>query len=383
MSDTRKLATIRQIAEIRPIPGADYIEAVRVDGWWVVDKKGARKVGDKVVYFEIDSFLPERPQYEFLRKSSAKIHANGTPGFRLKTVKLRKQISQGLVMGLKDLGFKPSIAVGADVTELLGVIKWEPKVRGSRGANKGKRAPNLNKPFPKEFPKTDQPRVQNLNVDNLVGEYEATLKLDGTSFTAYAFPDGRSGVCSRNWEVPTAAPGGFGGFKLSAQLFVRRWLRKVGIRVWDHLQAFQPNDYGRHYLAHGIGEKVKQIAQNCGRGVAIQGELMGPGIQGNRENLSERKLYVFDICLEGLGYMVPYRRQQLVAEMGLGHVPVLDERFVLTEKHTQEDLLKYADRKSINHMVAEGVVFKRVSPKLGAIESFKVINNKFLLKEKD
>ncbi len=105
MSDTRKLATIRQIAEIRPIPGADYIEAVRVDGWWVVDKKGARKVGDKVVYFEIDSFLPERPQYEFLRKSSAKIHANGTPGFRLKTVKLRKQISQGLVMGLKDLGF--------------------------------------------------------------------------------------------------------------------------------------------------------------------------------------------------------------------------------------------------------------------------------------
>ena len=62
----RKLASIRRIAEIKPIDGADSIEAVRVDGWWVVSKKNEYNVNDLCVYFEIDSFLPVRPEFEFL-----------------------------------------------------------------------------------------------------------------------------------------------------------------------------------------------------------------------------------------------------------------------------------------------------------------------------
>lgn len=90
----RKLATIREIKDIQPIEGADRIEVATVDGWQVVIKKGEFKVGDKIIYIEIDSIVPEREEFEFLRDRK----------FRVRTIKLRKQISQGLIMPLSILG---------------------------------------------------------------------------------------------------------------------------------------------------------------------------------------------------------------------------------------------------------------------------------------
>jgi len=126
----RKLVSIQVIDAINPIEGADNIEVATIQGWKVVIKKGEYKVGDKVIYFEVDSFLPIRPEYEFLRPSSFKTLYDGSEGFRIRTIKLRKQISQGLVMPIDmlpfdDTGITQEYQVGDDVTNIMSVKKWE------------------------------------------------------------------------------------------------------------------------------------------------------------------------------------------------------------------------------------------------------------------
>ena len=160
----RKLASIQRVAEVAPIVGADKIEKVRINGWWVVTKKGEFVVGDMCVYFEVDSILPIRPQYEFLRAGcyrKADWIANGE-GFRLRTVRLRQQLSQGLVIPIKDVWAELiplEFQEGVDVTEILGVTKWEPPVPTHLG---GIARGN----FPSFIRKTDQERC--LSGDSVV-----------------------------------------------------------------------------------------------------------------------------------------------------------------------------------------------------------------------
>ena len=145
---------------VEPIANADAIERLRVLGWWVVAKKGEFKPGDEIVYCEIDSLLPERPEFEFLRASSfkpAQTDAFGAvtlpAGFRIKTVKLRGQVSQGICFPLSILPPGTPTDLGADVTDVLGVVKWEPPLPvGMGGRVKGG--------FPGFLPKTDETRVQ-------------------------------------------------------------------------------------------------------------------------------------------------------------------------------------------------------------------------------
>ena len=156
----RKLASIQTVNALEPILNADAIERMRILGWWVVVKKGEFRPGDKVVYCEIDSLLPERPEFEFLRASSFKLaqtDASGATvlpaGFHIKTVKLRRQVSQGICFPLSILPEGATLDEGADVTEQLGVRKWEPPVPvGMGGRVKGG--------FPGFLPKTDETRVQ-------------------------------------------------------------------------------------------------------------------------------------------------------------------------------------------------------------------------------
>jgi RNA ligase (TIGR02306 family) len=130
----RKLASIRRITNISPIEGADKIELVTVDGWKVVVAKDVgHKVGNMVVYCEIDSFLPVKDEFEFLRKSSYKKMVDGTEGFRLKTIKLRGQVSQGLILPINVLPINQfasghNLPEGMDVTEMLGIVKYEPPI---------------------------------------------------------------------------------------------------------------------------------------------------------------------------------------------------------------------------------------------------------------
>ncbi len=151
MTIERKLATVVKIADIQPIVGADAIVVAKVKGWNVVVKVNEYKVGDLAVYYEIDSFLPIRPQFEFLRKSSYKRMVS-TEGFRLKTIKLRGQLSQGLLTPIPDGILNPK--EGDDLTEALDIVKYEHPIPAQlAGKIKGV--------FPSFIPKTDEIRIQN------------------------------------------------------------------------------------------------------------------------------------------------------------------------------------------------------------------------------
>ena len=339
----RKLATIRRIKEITPIPNADAIETATVDGWQVVTRKGEFQPGDLVVYFEIDSLLPLRPEFEFLRKSSYR-KTERQEGFRLRTVKLRGQISQGLLCSTDIL---PSGIhnVGDDLTETLGIEKFEtPIPLDMSGSVIG--------PVPHPVPTTDQERIQNLWDDLSVRlrdtAFEETLKLDGTSVTIFLL-NGVFGVCSRNW-----------------------WLEESDANLyWQTARKFR------------IEERLRAYGDN----LCIQAEIMGPGVQKNRERFNAHRLFVFDVIDLSSGhptFLTPDRRVDITRTLDLfpeHHVPVLTESTqIFRECPTLGHLLSRATGPSITAPRREGLVFKPYTTK-EASRSFKVINNEFLLKE--
>lgn len=337
----RKLASVRRISEIRPIEGADNIVCAVVDGWELVTQKSNNFVaGDAVVYFEIDSFLPETEKFEFLRKSSYKVMDN-VGGFRLKTIKLRGQISQGLILPLSEFADPGQMEEGDDLTEILGVKKWEaplhPSLAGTARGN-----------FPSWIPKTDQERIQNTfkYLHRHSGKnYETTIKLDGSSMTVYC-KGGYTGVCSRNLDL----------------------VETEGNAFWKVARS----------------TKLIETLEDYGKNIAIQGELMGPGIQGNREGFKELELFVFDIYdIDNEQYFDFEGRHAIVNLLNafgasLKHAPIVDVAINIDNFATVQDFLNYAERASINHHIAEGVVFKALDGR----HSFKVISNAFLLKEK-
>ena len=338
----RKLASVQIVAEKKPIKDADLIEAIRINGWWLVSKKNEFEVGDKCVYFEVDSFLPVKPEFEFLRKSSFRSTDYIGDGFKLKTIKLKGQISQGLALPLDTVFLPVETEVGNNVTEILGVRKWELPEKGNFvGQQKGS--------FPSFIRKTDQERCQNL-VNEIKEAYdskevfEITTKLDGSSCTAYYY-NGEVGVCSRNIEL------------------------KVNEENKD-------NHFVKTINKLGILDRLKELGKN----IAIQGELMGPGIQGNELKLTEHDFYVFDIFdIDKQEYLRPYDRMIVMSYFHkVKTVPVIEKTRLSTSDINE--LLKAADNLSISeNRIVEGFVCKSLERHF----SFKVISNNYLLKSKD
>ena len=333
---TRKLASIRKINSIHPIDGADNIEKITIDGWSCVAKKGQFIEGDPCVYFEIDSFLPIRPEFEFLRKSSYK-KMDDKEGFRLKTIRLRGVLSQGLAIPI-DILKKQSVRLGDDVTDILGVIKFEPPIPAElQGSIKGL--------FPKFIRKTNQERVQNIWKDIKYNNdsFEVTIKLDGTSCTYY-LNNGEFGVCGRNWELKPSESN----------------------TLWK---------LARHY-------KIEELLRKYGRNIALQGEVIGEGVNGNNEKIKGQDFYLFDIWdIDNRCYLPPLSRRTIYSNHfnELKHVNGLDDRCSLCEFKNIEEILSYAHGPSMNTKSREGIVFKSNLSHL----SFKVISNEYLLKDKD
>lgn len=359
----RELVTIRKIDEIIPIEGADSITIVKLDGWECVALKSEFSVGDLCVYFEIDSLIPLCPQVEHIRARAYK-KFNDIEGVRIKTIRLRGQISQGLALPvnrfpqvvnvLNQLGTELSndeiiiAASNTDWTELLQVQKYEPPMPSElEGVARGN--------FPGFIPKTEQQRCQNIGrkifVDNKDSKYEISMKLDGTSFTAYSL-DGHTGVCSRVWEL-------------------------------DINEDTKDNKLVRMF----IDSKLRAFLAEFGGNLAIQGELLGPGIQQNREMLKSHVLYVFDMYdIDKKAYLSPEQRHDMMIRLhnsgvNISHVPILYTGVTLSDVGVIDTsgLLKFAEGPSIHHAIREGMVCKRMDGKF----SFKVISNQYLLKEKD
>lgn len=332
----RKLATIRKIDELRPIEGADAIECAIVGGWKVVAQKGLYNVGDLAVYFEIDSWIPTTIA-PFLSKGKEPREFEGIKGERLKTIKLRGQLSQGLLMPLDEAckNIESELFEGLDVSVPLGVVKWEKPMNAQlAGIAKGD--------FPSLVPKTDQERVQNLKqeIDAARGMvFEVTEKLEGSSMTCYII-NGEFGVCSRNLD----------------------------------LKRDENNSFWKVAIDLGIEEKLRAV----GADIAIQGELIGPGIQGNIYKLSSLEYRIFDVYKVMVGgYMDPEERRAFVDSIGLTHVPVITGNYTL---NTDVDgVLSMAEYRSTLHDTErEGIVFKEVNGGM----SFKAISNRYLINEK-
>jgi RNA ligase (TIGR02306 family) len=343
----RKLASIRRIDSIDPIVDADAIEVATVGGWKIVVKKGEFAVGDLAVYLEIDSWVPTELA-PFLSKGKDPREFEGIKGERLRTIKLRGQLSQGLLLPLNLLEGKISEqnmeyisdCVDMDVTEVLGIKKWERPMNAQlAGMARGN--------FPSLIPKTDQERVQNLVGEiraafDIKSEFEITEKLEGSSMTVYLI-DGVFGVCSRNLDLKETEGNAF--WATARELDIEGKMREIPDGDW-----------------------------------AIQGELIGPGIQGNIYNLSKPEFHVFDVYNIKTGeYLKPVYRRELIQRMGLTHVPVIaiDKDLGVG---TVDDILTWAEDKSrLNpNQEREGIVFKQVNGGM----TFKAISNRYLLGEK-
>jgi RNA ligase (TIGR02306 family) len=337
----RKLASIRVINSIGPIEGADAIEVATVGGWKVVVKKGEFTVGDLAVYLEIDSWVPTELA-PFLSKGKEPREFEGIKGERLRTVKLRGQLSQGLLLPLEPTctNIVSELFDGLDVSFPLNIVKWERPMNAQlAGMARGN--------FPSLIPKTDQERVQNLTkeINNAIESrlrFEVTEKLEGSSMTCYLI-DGEFGVCSRNLDLKETEGNSF-------------W----SVARRDDVEA-----------------KMRAVDEHWN--FAIQGELIGPGIQGNIYNMSKLEFRVFDVYnIQTGGYLDPESRRKLIDTMGLQHVPVLTSFMMAIPV---ADLLTLAEGKSVMGMIGcerEGLVFKEVNGGM----SFKAISNKYLLGEK-
>ena len=185
----RKLASIQKIQNLRPIPNADLIEVADVLGWSVVVKKGDFQVGDLAVYYEIDSFL-NADDKRYATFEDRFINWGDKRGMRLKTIKLRKQISQGLVLKLDQFPEIKNPQEGDDVTEVLKIEKWESLAEAhGNGGGMGQKTAGAT-PFPAFIRKTDQERVQNYTNElpkhtNDDEDFEVSIKLDGSSMTVF------------------------------------------------------------------------------------------------------------------------------------------------------------------------------------------------------
>ena len=348
----RTLASVQQVEELAPIDGADAIERARVLGWWVVVKKGEYRPGDRVVYCEVDALLPERPEFEFLRKSSwrgAILGQGGVVlqrgGFRIKTVRLRGQVSQGICFPLSILPAGSTLALGADATESLEIIKFDPPLPLALCGR-------VRRAFPGFVPKTDEPRVQTLGevLARQRGKtFYLTEKLDGTSFTAFV-RGGEFGLCSRNqWLDETDLQNG---------------LCKVAADV-------------------SLAEKLAALRRDLGFDLSLQGELIGPGVQGNKYALKSQRLYAFSLVNLATYRLEPLPRLlDACARLGLETVPQLG---TLALHHSVDQLVELSVGPSALHARTprEGIVLRALcdvpDPEIGRL-SFKVLNPKFLLK---
>jgi len=330
----RKLVSIQTIDALATIDGADNIQQARVMGWTVVVKKDEFAVGDACVFFEIDSVLPEGPEWsEFMRARQ----------FRVRTVKLRGVLSQGLALPLAILGGGDAPRE-VDLRERLGVVKYEPVLPDEA---------DVVGPFPGRVPKTDEIRVQSAPgvLDELRGrEFYVATKYDGTSATYLNDAEDGFIACSRNWA-----------------------LKRGDNPVWRVAQRLD-------------------LENRLPPGFAVQGEICGPGIQKNRLGLRELALFVFNVYdVRGARYLDLNEMLAFCAEQGLSTVPI--ERVVrgaeaAAHAHTLDIWLEaarglYASTAQRKEGIVVRPLCEQHSPTLCGRLSFKVINNDFLLKDGD
>ena len=367
----RKLASIQTISEIRPIPEADKIVMARVLGYECVVKKEDAKVGDLGVYFEVDSLLPDKPEFEFLRDVK----------FRIKIRKFKKQISMGLFMPMSILP-SGNYNIGDDVTELLEVKNYErisDEAEENANISQSKKLSPLTKyllnyklfreiyfkfnkkekgSWPQWLAHTDEERLQGcprILLDNLGKSFYISVKCDGQSFSTFChksksflgFTKYSFGVCSRN--------------------------------IW--LKTEDQSNYWNIARKYALKKKLLALKKN----IVIQGELCGPGIQKNKLKLDTHKLFVFNVIEDGRQYSL----QEMIDfcnKLDLSVVPIISTNWIAEFPNMDKNQIidamveMFKGNNIITKDEREGIVVRlNENPRV----SFKVINPNYLLKKED
>ena len=355
----RKLATIREITDIQPIEGRDRIVLATVDGWHVIVTKEDFNVGTKCVYCEIDSVLPEKPEFEFLRSKK----------FRIRTMKMAGVISQGICFPLSILPVKKDgseYEIGEDVTDIIGVKQYEETMDNDKevAPSKSKKKypaflmrfkwfrklvlPKKTKGgFPPFISKTDEERIQNMPwILKDKQEWIATEKVDGQSGT-FAL------VKHKGW------------FRTHYEYIVC----SRNLRLGNH----DGSSYWRVSDKYEIENVLKNMIGNH-EWIAIQGECIGPKIQKNKYGVTDCDLFVFNLIYPN-GRVGSRLAKSMCEQHGLNFVPILDEHVVLPD--TVDEVLSYAHGQShLADTLREGIVFRTHDGK----QSFKAVDPEFLIR---
>lgn len=352
------LASVQKVLNITPIDGADAIETAHVLGWQVVTKKGEYKVGDLCVYIQIDTVVPETEYFDFLRERK----------YRVRTIKLRKQISQGLIVPLPKGNWKED----DDVTEVMGVKKYEKPDTNPERFEKPRMPkvwykkwlyifkynflykffPSLKRKARSKFPNhlvsvTDEERIQNM--PQVLTQYAGKLfvvsyKLDGSSITiihSKVLGKSKFRICSRRFELHDKKNDWH-------KVFTQTSFKDEVLKLVDH---FKTND------------------------IIVQGEAVGK-FNGNHHNLPNEKIMLFNVYVNGKRL----NQKEMIdtcIRLNIPHCPKYKE---ITLSHSLEQILKESEIKDLlnPHADAEGLVWRCIDDNM----SFKVINNKYLLNEK-
>lgn len=321
-------SSIQKIEKIVPHPNADKLELIYLEGlsWQVVAQKGIHSVNDKVIYVQIDSIVPETEQFEFLRVKK----------FRIRPIRLRQELSYGLILPLKDFNIDPNVELDTDVDEITGIVHYEKPVPQSLGGNaKGN--------FPTHIiPKTDEYNLLNKTrlYDSFKGkECYISLKADGSSLTVIN-RNGDFMVCSRNLQLERSDSNAF----------------------WTVVDKYNLNN----------------IPEN----IALQAELVGPKVNGNNLGLNDYQIFVFNVYdisgpsykLFGLDEMEGFCEKHNLPLVKVLYRGILDEKFSEIQNLVDFSMKTKYD----NGNVGEGIVIRPVIPEfcmnLGRPLSVKVIN---------
>jgi len=351
-----KLASAQKILNLTPIDGADLIETATVLGWQIVVKKNEYKIGDLCCYIQIDTVVPEKEEYEFLRERK----------FRVRSIKLRKQLSQGLIVPLPIGNFKE----GDDLTDIIGVKKFE-KVDNNPGRYEKPRMPkkwykkwiylfkynflykafpNLQRlsrsPFPKHLvPITDEERIQ--NIPNALKQHAGKTfvvshKLDGSSITiihSKVMGKSKYRICSRKFELHDTK-----------------------------------NDWHKVFISTSFADEIQKLVRHFNTNdIIVQGEAIGK-FNGNHHNLQSEKIMLFNIYVDGKRLT----QDVFLSVCKANNIPHCPLYAVTTLNHSMDEILAFSEIKDVLNpdVDAEGLVWRCVEDNF----SFKVINNKYLLK---
>ena len=360
------LASIQKILWKKEIKGADNIELVGVLGWQVVTKKNQFQIGDLCVYIQIDTVVPDKPEFQFLKERN----------FRIRTIKLKKELSQGILFKIEEVLHTTDYSKfreGKDVTTILEIKKYE-KPDNNPIKYEKPRMPKiwykkliyllryniLYKAFPYLRPKTRSPFPTNLvsitdeeriqNIPEILKKYQGkefvvSYKLDGSSITIIhnkVLGSSKYRICSRRFELHDTKN--------------------------DWYRVFKETNFEKHI--------VKLVNHYKTNDIIIQGEAIGK-FNGNYHNLQRDDIRVFNIYVNGkrLNQMDFI---QICLELNIPHCPLYAN---LSLNYTMEEILKLSEiNDCINPKVpSEGLIWRCVDGSL----SFKVINNKYLLKNQE